>query len=56
MYYKHDHYFQYSPHRISKIVGLKNWRPVTLKNTLLLHPRGDEWIQNVTVANAGLVQ
>jgi len=23
MYYKHDHYFQYSPHRISKIVGLK---------------------------------
>lgn len=56
MYYTHDHYFQYSPHRISKIVGLKNWRPVTLKNTLLLHPRGDEWIQNVTVANAGLVQ
>jgi len=23
MYYKHDHYFQYSPHRISNIVGLK---------------------------------
>jgi len=44
MYYKHDHYFQY---RISIIVGLKNWRSVTLKNMLLIHPRGDEWIDYV---------
>lgn len=25
IYYKHNHYFHYSPHRI-RIVGLKNWR------------------------------
>ena len=47
MHHKHDHYLQYSPHRIIKIVGLKNWRSVTLKNMLLIHPRGDEWIDNV---------
>jgi hypothetical protein len=56
MYYKHDHYLQYSPHRISKIVGLKKWRSVTLKNMLLIHPRGVEWIDNVrSHCQAGMV-
>jgi hypothetical protein len=38
IYCKHDHYFQYGPHRISTIVGLKNWRVISLN---LLKPSGN---------------